>query len=117
MPGHIIFLFVSAIVWALIKVSTRRAIVYLLVEVVVRSMEYVLFFLFGFMTTFWVIGIAEEKGWIDGGEQESTVPSKNEGGILSEPEQSDEGILDLDDKGDMNSSDGIHITRSPKAYT
>ena len=117
MPGHIIFLFVSAIVWALIKVSTRRAIVYLLVEVVVRSMEYVLFFLFGFMTTFWLIGIAEEKGWIDGGEQESTVPSRNEGGILSEPEEDDEGILDLDDGGDDYESDGINIMRSLRGYS
>jgi hypothetical protein len=117
MPGHILFLLVSVIVWTVIKVSARRAIVYVMVEVAVRSMEYVLFFLFGFMTTFWVIGIAEEKGWIDGGEDEVTIPSTHEGGILSEPEEDEEGSLDLESEGDSYQSDGHHMSKSPRAYT
>jgi hypothetical protein len=117
MPGHILFLFVSVIVWTVIKVSARRAIVYLIVEVVVRSMEYVLLFLFGFMTTFWVIGIAEEKGWIDGGNDEVTIPSTHDGGILSEPEEDEEESLDSESEGDNYQSDGLHIITSPRAYT
>ena len=117
MPGHILFLLVSVILWTVIKVSARRAIAYVIVEVVVRSMEYVLFFLFGFMTTFWVIEIAEEKGWIDGGDDELTIPSTNEEGILSEPEEDEEESLDSESEGDNYQSDGLHMTTSPRAYT
>lgn len=117
MPGIVITLFISAIVWNYIKVSTRRAIVYLIVDLIVRSIEYVLYFLFGFMTMFWIIDIAAEKGWIEGWGVEETVPTTKEGGILSEPNEAEEEIQESEDQDEGYESDGIHIKISQKAYS
>ena len=115
----ILLLFLAAIIWHLLKISTKRNLVHLIVDVIVRSMENVLFWSMGMMIGFWIIEKEEQldliPGWFDKDtsgsiEQENTIPNNRSEYDLWDKEEYEDGEDETDEQR-------IHMTTYPRAYT
>ncbi|MFY7792146.1 MAG: hypothetical protein ACOVQS_00130 [Chitinophagaceae bacterium] len=111
-------LFVAAVIWSLMKISSRRILVYLIVDVIVRSVEYVLFLSMGWMIGLWIIEKEEQldliPGWFDKDTSRSididnTIPNNRSEYDLYDHEDEDQ---EEDPKEER-----IHMTASPQAFT
>ena len=114
----ILLLFIAAVIWNLLKMSSKRILVYLIVDVIVRSMEYVLFLSMGWMIGLWIIEKEEQldliPGWFDKDTSRSididnTIPNNRSEYDLWDHEDEEE---DEDPKEER-----IHMTASPQAFT
>ena len=114
----ILLLFIAAVIWNLLKMSSRRILVYLIVDVIVRSMEYVLFLSVGWMIGLWIIEKEEQfdliPGWFDKDTSRSididnTIPNNRSEYDLWDHE---------DEEGEEDpKEERIHMTASPRAFT
>jgi len=100
------------------KISSRRILVYLIVDVIVRSVEYVLFLSMGWMIGLWIIEKEEQldliPGWFDKDTSRSididnTIPNNRSEYDLYDHEDEDQ---EEDPKEER-----IHMTASPQAFT
>jgi hypothetical protein len=114
----ILLLFIAAVIWSLMKISSRRILVYLIVDVIVRSVEYVLFLSMGWMIGLWIIEKEEQldliPGWFDKDTSRSididnTIPNNRSEYDLYDHEDEDQ---EEDPKEER-----IHMTASPQAFT
>ena len=111
----ILLLFIAAVIWNLLKMSSKRILVYLIVDVIVRSMEYVLFLSMGWMIGLWIIEKEEQldliPGWFDKDTSRSididnTIPNN----------RSEYDLYDHEEEEDPK-EERIHMTASPQAFT
>lgn len=115
----ILFLFLAAIIWHLLKISTQRNLVHLIVDVIVRSMENVLYWSMGMMIGFWLNEKEEQLdlflGWFDQDtsgavEQENIIPNNRSEYDLWDKEE-------YEDRENEPEEQRIHMTSYPRAYT
>ena len=119
----ILLLFIAAVIWNLLKMSSRRILVYLIVDVIVRSMEYVLFLSMGWMIGLWIIEKEEQfdliPGWFDKETTQSidldnTIPNNRSEYDLRDHEDEDD---EQEEEEEDPKEERIHMTASPQAFT
>jgi hypothetical protein len=114
----ILFLFLAAIIWHLLKISTKRNLVHLIVDVIVRSMENVLFWSMGMMIGFWIIEKEEQldliPGWFD---KETTQSIDIDNTIPNNRSEYDPWDNEEEEEEVEPQEEIIHKTAIPRAFT
>jgi hypothetical protein len=120
MLTSVLILFIIAVIWNWLKIVTQRAIVYLIVDVIVRSVEYVLFLSMGWMIGLWIIEKEEQldlnPGWFEPDtsrsiDKENTIPKHgSEYDLWYHGEQEEEDEEEQEEQI-------IHKTAIPRAFT
>ena len=114
----ILLLFIAAVIWNLLKMSSKRILVYLIVDVIVRSMEYVLFLSMGWMIGLWIIEKEEQldliPGWFD---KETTRSIDIDNTIPNNRSEYDLWDHEDEEEEEDPKEERIHMTASPQALT
>ena len=112
----ILLLFIAAVIWNLLKMSSRRILVYLIVDVIVRSMEYVLFLSMGWMIGLWIIEKEEQLDLIPGWFDKETTQSIDIDNTIPN-NRSEYDLYDHEEEEEDPKEERIHMTASPQVFT